>query len=202
MRKPVSAIRASALLILFTVILVSEAQAATISGRWLTEGGGFAERGILRIALTADGHVDILSSTSGRIETLTGYNVYCILRATKAEFNAWSYTGSLRLPNPITITDYNPTLNDPLYLPSFTVDDLTYTITLKTTESGTVKIRGYTNIDGVGRCEVNADCAIWKQGSPKPDIPNTESGCDAGIGSLAALCAAAGVLAALTRRNG
>ena len=163
------------------------APAQTIGGKWLAEGAGFAEKGILRVELTADGYINIHSTISGDVETITGYDVSATLHATKAEFNAWSYSDTEQLAAPIPITNFNPTVSDPLTLPSFTVDGLTYTIALTSTTSGTVKLRGNVDIDGFGNCEVNADCALWKEGTPKPDIPDTGSGCNAGTAGVLAI---------------
>ena len=175
------------LLFLLTATAGFAAPTQTIGGKWLAEGAGFAEKSILRVELTADGYINIHSTISGDVETITGYDVSATLHATKAEFNAWSYSDTEQLAAPIPITDFNPTVSDPLTLPSFTVDGLTYTITLTSTTSGTVKLRGNVNIDGFGNCEVNADCALWKEGTPKPDIPDTGSGCNAGAAGILAM---------------
>lgn len=187
------------ILCLLLASAASAAQTQTVGGRWLAEGSGFAEKGILRVSLTADGYVNINSTNENGVETITGYDVYSVLHATKLEFNAWSYSGSQRLATPLSIPDYNPTLSNPLTLPPFTMDGLEYAVTLTSVTSGTVKIRGDVNIDGFGKCEVNADCALWKEGTAKPDIPSKDSGCDAGAGG-----AAAGLLllAACLRRRG
>lgn len=166
------------MLFLFSASAAFAAQTQVIGGRWLTEGSGFAEKDILRVALTADGYIDIISTNTDDIETISGYRTQATLHATRMEFNAWSSNGSYSLSQPLTISHYNPTLTNPLMLPTFKVNGLEYTVTFTSSTSGTVKIRGNANIDLFGNCEINADCALWREGSAKPDIPNSESGCN------------------------
>lgn len=165
------------LLCLFAAQTAFAEQTETLGGRWLADGAGFVEKDFVRTSLTADGYIDIISVNANGTETISGFNVYATLHVTKAEIKAWSNRGSYQLPYPAIIPNYSPTLSNPLTLPSFKIDDIEYTIVLTSTTSGTVKIRGYADIDRMGKCEVNADCAIWKEGTPKPSIPDTGSGC-------------------------
>lgn len=175
------------------------AERLQVGGRWLVDGAGFAEKGFVRVQLTTQGHIDIKSRTTGNVETITGYDVRGVLNASKLGIKAWKYGKTVNLAVPITLNNFNPTVSEPYRLPSFSVDDLTYTIEFTSARTGTVKIRGYADIETVGRCEINADCAIWKKGSKKPDTDNEGSGCNTGFGAFASTGAAA--LVALLRRR-
>jgi hypothetical protein len=176
-------------LLYFTLVLSVPAYGATqtVGGSWLVEGGGYAKKSVLRVELTTNGMLDIRSSTADEKEILTGYEVWGELNASRLGINAWSYHNDYELSPPVEAGRFEPTLNEPYRLPTFTIDGLSYTIVLTSENSGTVNISGYVDIDVVGRTDVNADCAIWRQGTPKPVIPDSTSGCDAGAGSLLAL---------------
>ena len=190
----------SLLFALLLMVFAVPVQAADyrIGGTWLTEGGGFIEKGVLRVSLTDSGWLEVITTYEDGLETITGYEVYGKLDASKLGVNAWSYQNTITLGTPIPVRDFNPSMSDPFKLPAITVDDLTYTLELTSVTSGTLKLRGYVDIDVVGRCEVNADNAIWKQGTTKPDIPDSESGCNVG-GALPLVLL--GVAAVVARRR-
>ena len=182
-----------ALIIVFAMMTgTCSAEVQKLGGRWLLDGAGFAERGVLRVSLTTNGDLDIVSSSdpSGN-EKITEYKVRGELNASRLNINTWKYAHSAPVNPPLTVNKFNPTLNEPYRLPSFTIQELTYTVELTSTTSGTVKIRGFVDIDNVGKCEINADCALWKEGTPKPDIPNSKSGCNSGVGGALLLIATA-----------
>jgi hypothetical protein len=199
--KKISLRKLLALLIIIALMPCGTALASEyyLAGRWLAEGGGFAKKSLLRVRLEANGAFDIKSAVENGTERVTGYGVYCELNASRLGINTWSFRTEYELPSPIEVVDFNPTMNDPFRLPPFTIDNLTYTVTLTDANSGTVGISGYVDIDTVGQTEINADCAIWRQGTPKPDIPDTSRGCGIGTGALALL---AGGAIFLGRRSG
>jgi hypothetical protein len=173
----------------FAVCFARDVSAAAypVGGRWLIEGNGFAERGFLRVSLWTQGTVAIKSQTSEGTEYLTGYDVWGELNASRLGINTWGYQGKYEPPNPISVGEFEPTLNEPFRIPTFSIGKLNYTITLTDVNSGVVNISGFVDIDVVGETEINADCAIWREGTLKPQIPDSGSGCDAGAGSLALL---------------
>ena len=183
--------------LLLAIAMPAQAADYRIGGTWQTEGGGFIEKGVLRVSLTDAGWLKVITTYEGGVETITGYEVYGELEASRLGVNAWSYRNTITLGTPIPIKDFNPSMSDPFKLPPITIDDLTYTLELTSVTSGTLKLRGYVDVDVVGRCEVNADNAIWKQGTPKPDIPDSESGCNAGatLPAAAILLGLAGLIA-------
>lgn len=199
--KKISLKKLLALLILIALVPCGTARASEyyLAGRWLAEGGGFAEKSPMRVRLDANGIFDIKSAAGNGTERVTGYGVYCELNASRLGINTWSFRTEYELPSPIEVVDFNPTMNDPFRLPPFTIDKLTYTVTLTDANSGTVGISGYVDIDSVGETEINADCVIWREGTPKPDIPDTSSGCGIGAGALGLL---AGGAIFLSRRDG
>jgi hypothetical protein len=154
-----------------------------VGGSWLLEGGGYAQKSILRVELTDDGVLDIQTQVEDGVRYVLGYSVNLWLNASKLGINAWKYSKTVSLQIPVPIPELDPTLNDPFELPPVTVDKLTYAVAFTTTTSGTVNIYGKLDIDVVGEVEINSASAIWKEGTEKPDIPDVASGCNAGAGT-------------------
>ncbi|MDR1481514.1 MAG: hypothetical protein LBI74_02700 [Synergistaceae bacterium] len=152
--------------------------------RWLTSGGGFAEKGFVRISLTNNGTLTLRSTMENGVERITGYNMQGILEATGFHIDAWEQSDDHNYPIPIEVRNFNPSMSDPFNLPPITIDKLTYTVSFTGVNSGTISLRGYIDIDTVGECEVNADNAMWRSGTERPSVPETESGCDSGAGPL------------------
>jgi opacity protein-like surface antigen len=161
---------------------------------WYVEGGGYAQKDIVRVSLNTNGGLLIKSQVADGVEYITGYEAWGELNASKLNINAWRYEGKYEFREPVEAGSFNPTLGEPYSLPPFTIDGLTYSVVLTRADAGTVKISGYVDIDVAGRTEINADCAIWRQGTPKPEIPDTESGCDAGAGAPALFALGAALL--------
>ena len=184
------------------LIFSSEApgEAYAVGGRWLFDGEGFIEKSLLRVSLSANGTLDIKSSSEDGAETISGYEVWGELNASRLGINAWSYHGVHSLDWPVPVGEFNPTLSEPYTLPSFSIDKLTYTVEFTSVNSGTIKIRGFVDIDMVGECEVNADCALWRQGTKMPETPDTGSGCKTGSGAAFAAALAAFMAAKAKRR--
>jgi hypothetical protein len=157
-----------------------------IGGRWLVEGEGTAKKDILRVNLFAEGTMDIKSATEDGTESILGYESHATLDASRLGINAWEHYGSYQLPIPVPVSGFDPSMSEPFRLPPFTIDmpdgALTYTVELTSVHSGTVNISGYINLDIVDRTDINANCAIWREGTPKPDMPEKTWGCDAGSG--------------------
>ena len=172
-----------ALLGICAVLLVTGASLAAddydIGGRWLLEGGGYAEKGI-RVSLNVDGHLDVATRVEDGVRYLTGYTLRAYLTASRLNIDAWEYKAEENFSTPIQLPELRPTTNRPFALPAVTVDGLTYRVTFTSTESGTVTITGDADIDVVGSTEINSDSAIWKEGTPRPNIEDTSSGCNAG----------------------
>jgi hypothetical protein len=176
--------------------------ARAVGGDWLFYGEGFAEKSFLRVSMYANGTLEIKSSAAGGTEEISGYEVWGELDASRLGINAWDYHGEHTLARPLHVDDFNPTLNEPYTLPPFSIDGLTYTVEFTSVSSGTVKIRGFVYIDSVGECEVNADCALWRQGTKMPEIPDTGSGCEtAGAGSTLAAAVIAAFASVRGRRR-
>ena len=152
-------------------------------GRWLLEGGGFAEKSIIRVELTAWGELYIQTVLENEARYVTGYDVEATLDATRFDINAWEYSASTTLQTPVVVPEAEHTLDDPFELPPVTYDGLTYKVTFTSATSGTIRIYGYID-NGI---EINSISAIWKEGTEKPDIPDMTSGCDAGFGAVTLL---------------
>jgi hypothetical protein len=167
-----------------------------VGGRWLLEGGGFAQKGVLRVELTDEGVLDIQTQVEDGVRYVLGYSVGLWLDASKFGINAWKYSKTVNLQTPIPIPDLDPTLNDPFELPPVTVEKMTYKVVFTSTTSGTVKIYGNLDIDVVGEVEIDSASAIWREGMEKPDIPDMTSGCSTGIAWMAL---ALGVLPAMSK---
>jgi hypothetical protein len=183
------------LAVLLTALSPRQAAAAyRIGGRWLTSGGGFAEKGFVRISLNNNGVLTFRSTLNGGVERVTGYNMYGELNATGFNINAWRQSDDHDYAIPIEVRDFNPSMSNPFVMPTFAIGKLTYTVIFTDVNSGTIRLRGYIDVDGVGECEVNADNAIWREGTSRPNVPDTESGCNTGAGPLALFAPALGLL--------
>jgi hypothetical protein len=175
----------------------------TVGGTWLIEGEGTARKDMLPVKLYADGTLQIKSATENGSESILGYEIWGDLEASHLGINAWEDRGKYEVPSefPIPpINDFNPSMSDPIKLPPFEIDHLVYTVEFTSVHSGTVNISGYVILDVVNRTEISANCAIWRQGTPKPDTPDTSWGCDAGAGA-ASLVSLAMLGSALRRRK-
>jgi hypothetical protein len=158
-----------------------------ISGWWLLEGSGYAEKGFVRTELTDSGTLDIKTQTENGVQSVLGYSLELRLDASRFNINAWKYSNIVLLDVPVAVPELNPTTNAPFKLPQVTVDGLTYEITFTTKTSGTVRIYGYIDVDVVGQIEINSVSTIWKNGTDKPDVSDMTSGCSGGISWTASL---------------
>ncbi|MDR2179416.1 MAG: hypothetical protein LBP21_03825 [Synergistaceae bacterium] len=156
-----------------------------ISGWWLLEGSGYAEKNFLRTELTDTGRLDIQTKTEDGVQYVLGYSVDLRLDASRLNINTWDYSKIVLLDVPVPIPELNPTTNEPFELPRVTADGLTYEMTFTTATSGTVRIYGYIDVDVVGSVEINSISTIWKYGTEQPDVSDMTSGCDVGLGFFA-----------------
>jgi hypothetical protein len=202
--KKISLVLLSSLLLLTYAAAESDA-AYRVGGVWLTEGTGFAKKGdVLRVQMNDSGWLRFDSTISGDCEFLTGYEIYGRLEASIFEIEAWEDSDSHVYDSPIPIPeDLDPSLSKPFTLPNIKLDNLTYTFVLTSVTSGTLNVGGYVDIDGVGRCEVHGDNALWRSGTEKPAVSDSSSGCSASpagaIAGLPTLCAV--FLAGRRRKN-
>jgi hypothetical protein len=153
-----------------------------VGGQWLIEGGGFAEKGFVRAEMTLDGTLDIQTQAESGDQYVQGFTLAMRLDATRLNINTWKYSKAAALKVPVKLPELRPTTNEPFELPAVPVDDLTVEVTFTSTTSGTVKINGYIDVDVVGQTEIQSESAIWKEGTPKPDIPDRTSGCNGVFG--------------------
>ena len=164
-----------ALILLFIFFTANAVYAYEIGGKWLLQGGGFAEKEFVRTELTVHGDLNIDTLLENGNTYARGYNLNVWLDATKLGINIWWYKGYLALTAPLKLPELDPTTNEPFELPPVTVDGITYKVTFVSTTSGTVKIYGILPDEGI---EINSESAIWKEGTEKPNIPDKTSGCD------------------------
>ena len=166
------------------------------SGRWLLEGGGFAEKSFIRVELTDWGELYIQTKLENGIRYVTGYDVKVILYASRLNINAWEYSNSETFQVPVMVPDVEPTLNEPFALPPVTYDGLTYKMEFTSAASGVIWIYGYLD----GGIEINSASTLWKEGTEKPKIPDKTSGCNAGLG-MASLPLAALIFALASKKR-
>ena len=185
-----------------------------ISGRWNIRGTGFVEKGVVRVSLTLNGDMNLTTATtaeilnnavsrdlvasdllSGDLKFLTGYEGNLRVDATGLSITVWEDT----LPNgirvPVAIPATIPTEDYPYVLPvRVTNNGLNYRVTLTSTESGKLRINGITDFGELKDAELNADCTVWKHGTPMPALEEeTSSGCNSGFSALMLLFVFAGV---------
>ena len=185
-----------------------------ISGLWNIEGTGFAEKDFVRIRFDLVGNMTLTTSStqevldnavsrdlvrqeyadradilSGDVRFLTGYDINLKITATTLDIKAWNdhIPNGIRIPVPLP--ERVPSANSPYEIPVQTnIYGLNYKVTLTSSTSGKVRVTGYVDLDVVGETEINSDCALWKNGTPKPKLDEeTSSGCDSGIFGLYAV---------------
>lgn len=174
-----------------------------IAGRWLMQGEGYGDRNSLRLQLRLDGVLDIRTGMVDNRRCVTGYDMWIRIDSTRVRIKTWQerYREELRVPIPLP--ELRPTLSSPLVLPAVkTREGLIYQVTLTSVTSGTVKIYGNIDLDVVGRTEINSECALWKEGSDKPDIKDLVSGCSVGAGAGSLLLLFPVALRRVRRRRG
>ena len=211
-------------LMLFVCIPVAadEYDETIIPGLWNIKGQGFGEYSPIRLQLSLTGNMDITTAKLSEIsadnlyiksgdetieldlsshpemadmKALTSYEVYLRLELTGAGFKAWEETFPNGIRIPVLLPNMRPTVNDPFVLPGITHDNITYQMSFTSPTSGKVRINGFTEVEHLGNCEINADCAIWRNGYPEPDLEEeTSSGCNSGVSaSMLLLLAVIGV---------
>lgn len=190
------------ILIIMSCLPVNAATETITQGLWEIYGSGFAEKGIVRVSLELEGDMNLRfqnvkdldenietliqngeeisrTSISDKLTAITSYDVNLSLEATGIGIKVWSE----HLPNginiPIILPTEIPSDNFPFQLPSVTFNEITYTLTFTSQNSGKLRIKGYTDVDTVGKCEINADCTVWKHGTKSPNVEEeTKSGCN------------------------
>lgn len=188
--------RRSSLAVFWLGIFVLMAGAAfgteDIAGKWKLQGSGFAEKGVLRVELRDEGSLNILVDSTDGVRRITGYDLYVVLNASRLGINAWERRDKIVLDSPVRLPDTDLNGDFELQLPPVTIDGLTYKVRFTSKVSGIIDIYGTVDIDTVGRVGINSESAIWKDGTPQPDIADKSSGCNSGGFSLATLILFAG----------
>ena len=184
-----------------------------VSGLWNIRGTGFVEKGVVRVSLTLNGDMTLTTATtseivnntvsrdlvdsnllSGDLQFLTAYEGNLRVDATGLSIKVWEDT----LPNgirvPVPLPAERPTDDEPYILPvRVTQNGLNYRVTLTSPEAGKLRINGITDFGELKDAELNADCTVWKNGTPMPALEEeTSSGCNSGFSALMLLFALAG----------
>ena len=197
-------------------IYASEYINSVLPGKWNIEGTSFVEKDFVRISFKAVGEMnlsmDVLKNLNASIEKIivdnqeTARNVINEDRKVltscdvdlrlyifdKAGFDirVWKDYIENAIGTPVLLPEVRPTINNPFVLPTVKMQDLNLTVTFTSESSGKLRVKGYADLDTVGVCEINADCALWRDGTTKPSLEKeTSSGCDSGIGIFSAFAA-------------
>ena len=187
---------------------------SVLPGLWNIEGTSFVEKNFVRISFELDGEmnqaVDVLKNLDEDIDkiiddneevsreivnedrkVLTSCNINLTIYALdKAGFDVKVWEGNVdnAVQIPVLLPEARPTLSNPFQLPTVKVDDLNLTVTFTSESSGKLRVQGYIVVDNVGTCEINADCALWRDGTEKPALEEeTSSGCNSRIFSTFAV---------------
>ncbi|MBR6900465.1 MAG: hypothetical protein IKN30_00185, partial [Synergistaceae bacterium] len=193
------------ILLIASMLNASEYTDTILPGKWNIEGTSFIEKGIIRLSVKIDGEVnqttEILKNLNASVDkiiennqekarnlineerkVLNGCEVNLRLYIfDKAGFDikVWDHYIPNAVQIPVLLPEMRPTINKPFVLPSITKDNITYTITFTSETSGKLRAKGYVDVDAVGTCEINADCALWRDGTTKPETEKeTKSGCN------------------------
>ena len=193
-------------------VTADEYDETILPGLWHIKGQGFGEYSPIRLKLNLTGDMNVTTAKLSEIsadqqyiksgdeiipldlesypeladmKALTGYDMYMRLELTGAGFKAWDedFPNGIRIP--VLLPNMRPSVDDPFVLPGITYENLTYQVSFTSPTSGKIRINGYTDVDNIGSCEINADCAIWRDGYPEPELESeTSSGCDSGFSAL------------------
>jgi len=204
------------ILIAASPVFASEYIDSILPGKWNIEGTSFVEKDFVRISFKAEGEVnqitDVLKNLDASLNTIIENNqsvarnvinenrkvlTSCDINLNlyifdKAGFDIRVWNGSIEnaIGTPILLPEARPTLSNPFVLPTVKIQDLNLTVTFTSESSGKLRIKGYADLDTIGVCEINADCALWKDGTARPELEKeTSSGCNFGIGIFAAFAA-------------
>ena len=204
-----------ALLILFiaSMLNASEYNDTILPGKWNIEGTSFVEKGFVRISVKIEGEVyqttEFLKNLNASVDkviennqekarnvineerkVLNGCEINLrlyIFDKTGFDIKVWDHYIPNAVQIPVLLPEMKPTINEPFVIPSITKDNITYTITFTSETSGKLRAKGYVDVDAVGTCEINADCALWRDGTTKPETEKeTKSGCNSGLGIFSA----------------
>ncbi len=180
----------------------SEYTDTILPGEWNIYGQGFGEKGVVRLSLEVKGianqSTDELKNLSASVDKVIDNNSEVlrsvvnenrrVLRSCDIELTLYITGAGIKtwkehIPNavkiPVLLPTMRPTISNPFVLPSVTLDNITYTITFESETSGKLRIKGYVDVDVVGTCEINADCALWRDGTEMPALEEeTSSGCN------------------------
>ena len=195
----------------------SEYTDSILPGKWNIEGSSFVEKKFVRISFKILGEMNQetdflknLNPSADKIlegskeisrnvvnenrKVLTSCDINLkiyMLDKTGFDIKIWDGKIDNAVQIPVLLPEAQPTLNDPFVLPTVKIQDLNLTLTFTSESSGKLRVKGYADLDTVGVCEINADCALWKDGTTKPEIDkDTSSGCYAGkLGFLSAFAA-------------
>ena len=202
-------------------VAADEYDETIIPGLWHIKGRGFGEYSPIRLKLSLSGNMNVTTAKLSEIsadqryiksgdetiqldlekypeladmKALTGYEVYMSLELTEGGFKAWDENFPNGISVPVLLPNIRPTVNETFVLPSITHDNITYKVSFISPTSGKVRINGYTDVDHLGSCEINADCVVWRDGYPEPELEEeTNSGCNSGMSTLLLLLAVIGV---------
>ena len=208
------------MLLIFSVscspLSASEYIDTILPGKWNIEGTSFVEKNFVRVSFKIEGTMnqstDILKNINADIDKViednkeTSRNIVnenrrvltsCDINLRlyifdKAGFDikVWDNKIDNAVNYPVLLPEARPTLSNPFSLPAVKIQDLNLTVTFTSESSGKLRVQGYADLDTVGVCEINADCALWRDGTAKPAIEEeTNSGCNAGLEILSAIAA-------------
>lgn len=193
------------ILLIASMLNASEYTDTILPGKWNIEGTSFIEKGIIRLSVKIEGEAnqttEFLKNLNASVDkviennqekarnlineerkVLNGCEVdlrLYILDNMGFDIKVWDHNIPNAVEIPVLLPEIRPTINEPLTLPSVTKDNITYTITFTSETSGKLRAKGYVDVDAVGTCEINADCALWKDGTTKPETEKeTKSGCN------------------------
>ena len=185
-----------------------------LPGLWNIEGTSFVEKDFVRISFEIEGEmnqeVDELKNLDENVDKILDNNeevsrgivnedrkvlTSCsinlkIYAFDKAGFDikVWDKKVDNVVQIPVLLPEARPTLSNPFVLPTIKIDDLNLTVIFTSESSGKLRVQGYVYVDNVGTCEINADCALWRDGTEKPKLEEeTSSGCNSGFFSALAV---------------
>ena len=186
-----------------------------ISGLWYIEGDGFAKEKLLdvvKVRVPVSGIMNVYVSDlsefsgdiaghlqyynrelSGDVKFITGYDIYIRIDLTRFGFKVWDKHIENGIKDPIPLPEARPSTNRPYKLATVRVNDeeqdMSYSVTLTSSYSGTIAINGIIkDVDIAREIEIASDSAVWKNGTGRPVTDSgVHGGCNSGTGIFAAI---------------
>ena len=156
---------------------------------WLAKGNGWAEMGIVRANGNDKGSLIFgIAFDSVGSPYVVSLDIKAELNISRFNIEAWEFSESTILGDPIPVPEVEPTASNPFYIKvgpfnNAELGDAVYELWIESSSRGRMKLKGV--MRGLG-IEFDLENVLWQRGTPEPSEPDNESGCNS-VSGLSAL---------------